>query len=175
MTSIPTDVVGVFDSSFNQLFADAIAIRAMVSEKSKIMEHPVESGVTITDHVVIQPTEIEMSVVLTPLTYRDTYTQIKTVWQAFGLVSVQTKTGTYPNMLIYEIPHDEVPEMFDTVAVAIKLREVILVEAQYAQLPQKNVRKPKNASTVRTGQKDGKPATPTQSSAAFDLIFGSKP
>lgn len=171
--SASQDVVGVFDSSFNQLFVDARPLRAMVTERAKAMEHPVESGVTITDHVVIQPTEITLSLILTPATFQDTYSAIVAVWKQFGLLSVQTKTGTYSNMLICDLPHDENPEMFDTVAIVLKLRQVILVDAQYAQLPARKVRKKSNSSTVKTGQKTGQPATGAQSSAAFSLIFGS--
>lgn len=175
MTSVPSDVVGVFDASFNQLFADAIAIRARVIPASKVMEHPGESGITFADHIVFLPTEIELSVIPRPETFRDTYKQIIAAWKAVSVVSVQTKASLYPNFLIYAPPHDEVSEMYDTAAIGIKLREVLLVEAQYAQLPQSAVKTKKNASTVKTGQKDGKPATPVQSSAAFDLIYGSKP
>jgi hypothetical protein len=173
MSSSAQDVVGVFDDNLNQLFADARSIRATVTERSKIMEHPVESGATISDHVVDHPTEIELSVVLTPATYPDTYQQIKTTWLAKTTVTVVTKTDTYDNQLIFEIPHDETPEMFNTVAVAIKLRQVIMVDAQYAQLPASSVKKSSNASTVKTGQKNPAPATPSQNSAAYDLIFGS--
>lgn len=167
------DVVGVFDASFNQLFPDARAIRANVKPNAKIMQHPIETGVTITDNVVVEPTEIELSVILNAGTSQDTYQQIKTSWLAFGLLTVQTKMDTFSDMLIYAPPHDEVPEMFDTVAVAIKLRSVIIVDSQYAQLPVSSVAKKSNASTVKTGLKTPATASPAQSSSAYDLIFGS--
>lgn len=168
------DVVGVFDSGFQQLFADARPIRALVREGSKLMEHPVESGATITDHRVFLPVLIELHMILTPDSYQDTFQQIKTAWKELNLLSVQTKSDTYSNMLIEELPHDEQPEMFDTVAVGLRLRQVILVEAQYAQLPAKEVKKKSNASTVKTGQKQATTTTTKKSSAAYDLIFGNK-
>lgn len=165
------DVVGVFDSDGNQLFVDARSIRALVNEKSKPAVHPLEEGGTFGDNVVDEPTTIELSVILRPGSFRDTYQQIKAVRKARQLVTVQTKTDTYANMLLHDMPHDETPEMFNTVAIGIKLTEFNLVKAQYAQLT--SVKKPANKSTVKTGQKNPAPATAPQSSAAFDLIFGS--
>lgn len=168
------DVVGVFDSDGNQLFVDARSIRALINERSKPATHPVEDGGTIGDNVVDLPTEIALEVILRRENFRDTYQQIKAVRDARNLVTVQTKTDSYGNMLLHDFPHDETPEMFDTVAVALKLTEFILVEPQYAQLPAAQVKKKANASTVKTGQKNPAPATAPQSSSAYDLIFGSK-
>lgn len=171
MTSVAQDVVGVFDSGGNQLFVDARSIRALVVERSKPAVHPLETGGTFGDNVVDLPVEVALEVILRPGTFRATYQQIKAVRAARNLVTVQTKTDTYSNMLLHDFPHDETPEMYDTVAVAIKLSEFILVAPQYRQLTA--VKKPANKSTVKTGQKNPAPATPKQSSAAYDLIFGS--
>lgn len=173
--STQEDVVGVFDSSFNQLFADAEAMRALIKPEAEIAKHPLETGGTFSDNIVFLPVEIELSVIPKPDGYQDTYQQIKAAFLAAGLVSVQTKADTYANMMIYKIPRDETPEMFDTAAIAISLREFQQVTAQFQQLPQSSVKKPSNASTVQTGQKTSTTANPTgaQSSAAYDLIFGS--
>lgn len=138
------------------------------------MEHPVESGATITDHRVILPVTIELHMILDPAEYQDTFQQIKTAFKEVKTLSVQTKADTYGDMLIEEIPHDEQPDFFDTLAVAVRLKQVILVDAQYAQLPEKQVKKKSNASTVKTGQKQGTAPPEKKSSAAYDLIYGNK-
>lgn len=166
------DLVGVYDDSFNQLFENARPLRCLISERSKIMEHPIETGATIADHVVRQPIEIQLSVIPLPEDFVDSYNAIKAAYLANTFVSVQTKTDTYTNMLIYEMPHDETPEIFDTVAIGIKLREAILVQAQFSQLPASEVKKKSRATTVKTGQKQPTEATPAQSSGAYDLFFG---
>lgn len=168
------DVVGVFDEDFNQLFPDARAIRALVREGSKLMRHPVESGVTITDHRILNPNEVQLSVILRPENYTDTFQDIRAKYLEAKVLSVQTKTGSYSNMLIEDMPHDETSDMADTVAIGLKLTEVQFVTAQYAQLPEKQVKKKSNASTVKTGQKQASTPTPKQNSAAYDLIYGSK-
>ena len=174
LASDAVDVVGVFDQDFQQLFQLARPMRALIREGSKLMEHPVESGGTITDHRVILPVSIELHMILAPEEYQDTFQQIKSAFKELKTLSVQTKADTYSDMLIEEIPHDESPDFFDTVAVALRLKQVILVDAQYAQLPAKEVKKKSNASTVKTGQKQPKTPTTKKTSAAYDLIYGNK-
>lgn len=167
------DVVGVFDDAGNQLFADARAIQARVTIRAKVMEHPLESGAVFADHIVFQPVEIDLAVIPLAATYRDTFQEIVSAYLAKKTVVVQTKTDTYKSMAFMGMPYEQTSEMFDTVAIAIRMREAQFVEAQYAQLPVKKVKKKANSSTVKTGEKQAAPATKKQSSAAFDLIFGS--
>lgn len=174
MTVSAQDVVGVFDANFNQLFVNARAMRALVSPEAKIMEHPLETGAQIADHIVYLPVEIELSFILDPATARDTYQEIKSTFKAATIVSVQTKADTFSNMVIKHIPHDEVPEMFDTFAVAMKLREAQFVQPQYAQLPANKVKKPANSSTVKTGEKTSTTPALAQQSAAVGIWDSAK-
>lgn len=173
--SAAVDVVGVFDSNFNQLFPDARAMRALVKPSAKLPEHPVEDGSTITDNIIYLPIQIDLSMILLPATYKDTYKQVINLFKQAQTVTIQTTADTYPNMVLQDPPHDENPDMIDTATMALKFREFQFVTAQYQQLPATAVKKPSNATTVKTGQKTGTTATPAQSSIAFDLIFGSKP
>ena len=95
------------------------------------MEHPVEDGTVITDHMVVQPVEIDLSMTLTPATFRETYREIKDLFLAGRILTVITKTDTYANMLIQGLPHEEAPEMFDTVTLDLKLKEVTVVRAEF--------------------------------------------
>lgn len=160
------DVVAVFDDGFNQVFADGRPIKANVNEYSKVMEHPVETGIVITDHIVEQPTEIELSVFLISKgniqDYRSVYQQIKQLKKSGTLLTVQTRTDSYPNMIITDMPHDESPDMFDAIMVAIKLRSVILVTPQYGKLPPSSVSNKANSDTVKKGEQQTKDATTEQ-------------
>jgi hypothetical protein len=155
---VPTaavDVVGVFDDAFNQVFERARPIKAMIKESAKPMEHPVESGSTITDHRIINPVEITLFVILAADDYRSVYEQIKAYFLKSILLTVQTRTGIYKNQFVMEMPHDEDPEMFDTVALSIKTKEVLLVDAQAGRMTVGTVRNPANASTADRGEQQG--------------------
>ena len=148
------DVVAIFDKNFNQVFENARPIKAMVNEDSKVMEHPIETGSVITDRQVFLPVAIELSMILTPDSYRDTYQQIKQLWRRGEILTVQTRTDTYFNMLIQKPPHDEDPELFDVIALALSLKEAQFVTAQYGTLPASKVANKTDASTVQKGQQN---------------------
>lgn len=167
---IPTaslDVVAIFNQNFQHLFVSARPIKATVKEDSKLMEHPLETGATIIDHTIILPYEIELSLILKNGEYRDVYERIRQTFLNREIVLVQTKTALYDNMIIQSLPHEEEPELFDTIALALKLRHVQIVQAQFAKLPSRSVRNPSNASTVDRGQQQ-----PTESTRGSSVLFG---
>lgn len=167
------DVVGVFDANFNQLFPNARAMKGRVKEGAKVMDHPVESGSTITDHRIIMPVEIDLDVMLSGADYRDTYARVREVFLGNDTVTVQTRTGSYANMLVAEMPHDEFADVADAIPMLIRLREVIFVTAQFQALPPAKVAKKSDASTVKRGQQTGKDeATPRKSSVLYDVFYG---
>lgn len=145
------DVVGIFDEDFQQLAPGARPMQAFVREEARLMDHPIESGATITDHRVIQPVEVTLSLMLDDPA--NDYEQIKAIYRAAALVTVQTRTGTYNNLLIAALPHDETPDVFDKTPLSLTLREVVLVEAQFQALPPRQVADPRDASTSKRGQK----------------------
>lgn len=170
------DVVAVLrQDTLEQVFPDARPIRATVKVEAKAMEHPVEDGATITDHRIILPTEIELSTLIAVEDYRSVYDTLAGLFRDATLLIVQTRAATYEPMLITAIPHDETPDMSTALPVAIRLKQVQIVQAQYGTLPPRKVANPKDSSTAKGGQKDGQtPSASKQSegSTAYRL-FGS--
>lgn len=161
------DTVAIFDQNFQQLFALARPIKATVKEAAKLMEHPLETGSTFIDHTIILPVEVELSLIPTYGEYRNVYEAMRQAFRNRDLLVVQTKTGTYDNLLIESMPHEEDPEMYDTVTIAVTLREVQLIQAQFNKLPLNRVRNPANSSTVDKGQQ-----RPTESTKSASVLFG---
>lgn len=173
---IPTfaaDVVAIYGDGFSQVFNNGRPIKAMVRESSKVMEHPIETGATITDFRIILPIEIELSLIINTTDYVSAYEQIRNAYLKATLLTVQTRTGTYDNMLIQEMPHDEDPDMFDVVALALKLKEAQFVTAQFDTLPASNVENPSNASTINRGEQQATAANVAQDRSAAALFFDS--
>lgn len=125
-----TDVVGIFDgSSFQQLFVNARPLKATVRETSKIMEHPAETGIIIADHHIINPVEIDIPLMIQAQYYGAMYQQIKSAYINATTLSVQTRTDVYQNMIIADMPHDESPEFFDAIMLALHLKQVLYVSS----------------------------------------------
>lgn len=146
------DVVAVLDKDLNQVFPDARPIKATVREEAKVMEHPVETGASIVDHRVIMPRDIELSMLLTSEEYADVYQQIKQIWLNGDTLSVQTRTDSYDSMIIVSLPHDESADMYDGVTLAIMLREVKYVLAQFTERKIPVNAAPKNSPTKNRGE-----------------------
>jgi hypothetical protein len=166
--SYAQDVVGIFTQDFQQLFVEARPIKASIKEESKVMEHPVETGITITDHRIIQPIEIELSIIINSVDYADVYNTIRQNFLNATLLTVQTKVGVYTNQLIASLPHDEDPALYDTITIALRLKQVLFVTAVYGVLP----RKASNSNTVNTGVQQAKPASSSVAANVMDYITG---
>lgn len=168
------DVIGVFKQDFSQVFSNARPLKVIVKPDSKLMEHPLEDGATTSDHRIILPTEVELSMILRPADYRGTYQQIKQLFLTAELLTVQTKADSFQNMVIMSIPHDEDPGMYDTIAVAIKLKEVLFANTSLTNIvyAPKN---PTNSTTQDRGTQQGTTPTPAQQTGAaeaFDALKG---
>lgn len=161
-----TDVVCVLDASLSQVFPNARAMKATIRRDSKAMEHPLETGATITDHRVILPVEIELSLTLASEDNRATYRQVAALFAKGDLLTVQTRADSFPNMVIEKIPHEENPDAFDSLTLAMSLKEVVYVDAQFSQL---KVAKPRDAKTVQRGEQQGQ--TSTRQSSILSRLF----
>lgn len=159
------DSVAIFDQNFNQLFRQARTIKATVKEQSKVMQHPVETGAIISDHVIILPVEIDLSLILSSIDYQEVYRNIRQYYLNSTLLVVQTKSGIYTNQLISSLPHEEDPSQYDALSVALSLRQVIIVTAKYGIAPKSK----KHTSRSNRGTQQAKPASKETTTLATDI------
>lgn len=164
--SLRIDVVGVFDGeSLQQIFREARPVKASVRESQKVMQYPVETGVTLSDHKVIMQKQIDLSLVIPAEFYRSTYQQIAGAAMNATLLTVQTRSGVYPNMIIEAYPHEEDPQMYDVITMALRLTEVLFIAPSSIAQPNAPAgyapADPLNNDTVRRGQQQSiSPALP---------------
>lgn len=151
--SAAVDVVGVFDSNFQQLFRQARAIKAVVKEESKPMEHPLETGATTTDHRIILPVEIELSLVIQLGDISDVYKTIKQFFLNGTSLTVRTKTGVYEDQLILGMPHEEGADNYDAIFLALSLKQTQFAITQFGVVP----KAPTNKKTSDRGVQQATP------------------
>lgn len=167
-----TDYVAVFTQDFTQVFPRARAIKATVKEESKVMEHPVETGTIVTDHRIILPVEIELSLILQSADYQDTYKSIKQYFLNATLLVVQTRSGIYKNQLIASLPHEENPDQYDALSVALKLKQVQFTTARFVQIVPQD---PANTNTVDRGTQQGTPVVNPDVKKRAAISYGGYP
>lgn len=148
-------MLGIFDANFRQVFASAYPIKASITPTAKTPAHPLETGETVVDHIIFDPVLVELVAILDPEDYRDVYGRLARAFANAQTFNIQTRVQVYPNMLLQALPHEETPEMADTVQVVLKFSEVRFVTPSYAPLPAKKVANKTKASTTSRGQQSG--------------------
>lgn len=141
------DVVGVFAADFSQVFPDARPTKLTLRRIARPMEHPVETGVTITDHRIIMPMVATLQVIVPNAAYKNTYREIVQLFSNSELLSIMTKVGYWPNFFITEMPHEESPEIFDAVTISLSLKEVLYANSSPVVVPAD----PTNNPTIKRG------------------------
>ena len=156
------DRVQILDSNFTQVFPYARPLKANVRENSRLLDHPIETGQVITDYSIVLPIEIEIPIIMEALYYADTYQQIRSLYLSKELLTVQTLTENYSNMVIAEMPHAEKPEMFDAISMLLKFREIQINPTASTYSPAD----PTQNDTVPLGQQSSYPVTPVNQHGA---------
>ncbi|MCW8965364.1 MAG: hypothetical protein OQK82_01555 [Candidatus Pacearchaeota archaeon] len=157
-----------------QVFASARPVSVRVREYSDFMTHPLEEGSEVTDHKIVRPVELELAFILKPEDYKKTYALIKVAYLLGIRFTVQTKTDLYPNQFIQEMPHEEDPELFDTITMVISFREVQFFASDIQVLGETQVTDVKDQSTVSRGLQQTSTATASQANSGSTLfrLFG---
>jgi hypothetical protein len=138
-------------AGFGQMFVNARPMKAAVRETSKIMEHPVETGVPLADHHIINPVEIDIPLIVGAQFYAGTYNQIRQAFINATPLSVKTRVGVYSDMIIADMPHEEDAEMYDVITIGLRLRQVIYVAPGGGTLVAFQPLDPLNSTTIPTG------------------------
>lgn len=152
-----------------EVFPRAQFTKAEIKPESMPMEHPVESGATITDHRILKPIEIELSTVLSKEDYKAVYKEISSLYVNGTLLIVQSRAGTFTNQLIQAIPHTEDAEQYDAIVMALKLKQVLI-----ATTPTVTTTTPGTSSTAAIRPVVTGPAQPTNSTTVDQGVINGR-
>lgn len=155
MSDTKIEIVGIYDSEFRQLVSGSVPMSAIIQEGSKIFTHPLETGVSVSDHKIILPIEITIDMMLPRGLYLDLYATIRQIFHGNDTFIIQTRTMAYKNMALAQMPHEEHADQFDVIPISLTFQEAIFVETQFQALPPAKVRNKRDASTVKRGEQQG--------------------
>lgn len=160
------DIVSIIEADTgNQVFQGARPMKVTVSESARLLAHPIESGGSVVDHRIILPISLSVSMILESRTYRATYQEIRQLFRDSIRLSVQTKTDTYFNLYLQDIPHEEDPALFDTITIVLQFIETRIATVQVVALSPAAVLSANDSSTVDRGQQTGTDAGSNESLA----------
>ncbi|MHC5308189.1 phage baseplate protein [Bartonella sp. LJL80] len=167
--SSAADRVFIMESDgYGQCFPDARPLTLKVNDQARMAQHPLEDGSTITDHLVIDPISIEIAMIFIH-GFRDTHAQIKAAYEEGRLLTIQTKTHTYPNMVITALPHDETTDYWDVILVNLKLEEARFITPEQGMLGVSDVVNSSDASTLNRGSQQSSPSTAGEISKVLSI------
>jgi len=152
------NLIAVYDSNFEQVFPYALIAKVSVRRPTKLMDHPLETGTETTDHRVILNTEIELPLILRPEYYKETYNNIIHLWETAELLTVQTKASVFNNQIIEEPPHEELAEIYNTIIINLKLRQVQIAVSGVSE----SYKNPTKGSTIDRGSIKSEPTEAVQ-------------
>ncbi len=148
-----SDLVAILDAtSSEQMFRDARPMKVSSNPAVQYMQNPIETGGVITDHSIILPDIVSVVCIVTNFNYRSLVAQVRAASRSATQFTVQTKSLTYFNMVIEELPIEEDPGAFDSINLTLKFREIQFDTARIQTLPPSAVANPADASTVNRGE-----------------------
>lgn len=139
-----------------------VAMRPMASstyETGELMEHPVEDGSLIADHLVLNPTETELQMIVNAEDIPSVIDEARQLHLDGELLTAQTRTGSIFNMVITGLPRDERPDALDSPTVVLRLRQARFITPEYGEIRTTQAARPAQASTRQRGQQQARPAT----------------
>lgn len=162
------DVTAVLNSRLEQVFTRARAVQAEIVPEAKLMEHPLETGATIVDHRIILPTVANLSLILASEDYASVYNQIRDFFLRGELLTIQTRVGSWVNMVIEKMPHTEGTDVIDGVMLALTMKETQFIQAQFVEL---KVRNPRDSNTKARGQQQPQTSPPARGGSVLSRVF----
>ena len=161
----------IFNSKLVQVLKTAIPMKLSVKEPSNVPQHPLENGANISDHKIINPVEIDVTLFLNGKEYKSLYQQLRQLFLSSELLTIQTRTSTYKNMTILELPHDETAEMVDAIVTQVRFKEVrFTVPATSGALPATSVFGLPDQDTINSGTQNTTVAPLLQQQKITDLL-----
>ena len=158
------------NDSLQPIWVGTDIMQLSIMETSKATRYAVEDGTNRNDHVIDNPVEIAIRAVMAGEVVQ-LFEALRQTYRERQLITVQTKTAVYSDMLVEEIPHDQDAGMSDGVALDIKLVEWREVVPEYGELTPAKVAKPAQSDTVKRGSQATSEAPPEKRQSVLRSIF----
>ncbi len=146
------EVTAIFDDKGKRLFETAIITKVTIAPSKTFATHILEDGETVSDNAIQNQTRISMALVLDSNDFKETYKNIKSAFNKTTKLTIQTKADTFVKMYIEAFPHEESPDILDTIIISIDFIEQKTSEAKTRRLSQSDVARAENADTKNRGE-----------------------
>lgn len=147
--------------------------RISTEDQLKIFEHPIETGTVITDHIILEPRQINIQAYIS-IYDSETLTELEQLYLSGTKLTVRAENKIIKNALIKSKPKEINSDVFDKTLYSITFREAEEKEPVYVAMPPKKVINKKTASRVNSGVKQATPQKQKNQSWIYNAIKGNK-
>lgn len=139
-------------------------MRITVENQKKIFEHPIENGLTIADHEVLEPQGLSLEAYIA-IDDASTLNELTQLYMNGTKLKIRADNRVLNNMVISAQPSEITGAIFDKTKYQINFKQALEVTPQYIAMPK--AKKPANKSRVDTGASQAKK---TNKSWLYDLL-----
>lgn len=146
--------------------------RISYENQKKIFEHPIESGLTISDGTIQEPVRISVSAYIA-IDDENTLTELEYLYKKSVKLRIRTENRVNENMILAAEPFEVKGEMLNKTLYSIVFKEAQEVMPQYVGMAK--AKKKTSVSRVNSGTKQTKKAEKAKKSSwLHSLIFGGR-
>lgn len=149
--------VAIYDQEQNdQILTTLQFLDGSVQNDKKLMEHPKEDGTLIVDHVVNDPIQVNLTVIIAD---NDTpnLNDLNYIYENSIPLVIKVKNELFSNLILSSKPIKADPGYFDKTVYNLTFKEVQEAVTLYVKMSVPQVKNKKNASKVKTGHKQAQP------------------
>ena len=151
---ISDKAVSIYENN-QEILTDTILIDADAKDEAQTMDHPIESGAVVTDHIVFNPKEITLRCWMpnTPFLYNRALSEIQNLYKQSREVKIKIRSDVFEPMILVAKPVMVSADSLDHVIYELSFRQILVAVSQYVPLPVSKVKHKQDASTVSSGEK----------------------
>lgn len=146
--------VALFENN-SEILTDCILMEVDATDDAKTMDHPIEDGAVVTDHIVFNPKQVTLRCVLpeTSIGYERALREIKILYEQSREVTVKIRSDVYSSLIMTGKPVRVAAETLDRITYELSFKQIITAVSQYVPMPVSIVKHKQDASTISSGEK----------------------
>ena len=156
-----TDVqnITVYDQDKNQQILTSLQfIDGSVQDDKKLMEHPKEDGTIIVDHVIDDPVQVVLQVLISD-DDSSGLEELQDIYRKCTPLIIKVKNELHDNLVMASKPMKVDTDHYDKTIYDLTFKEIQVAQTLYVKMSVPQVKQKKNASKINTGHKQPQRST----------------
>lgn len=156
-------------NKLNEVLTGMQVSRIAFEDNAKLFEHPIETGVVITDHEIFEPKRVVIQAYISN-DDETTLTELEQLYLSGSPLKIRAGNKIIEKAIIASKPFEINGAIFDKTLYNIAFRGYLEVTPTYSKMPPRKVQKKANASRVNSGVKQAKQIQKSWAAGGIDSL-----